>query len=218
MGVLDVLGGGIGHPQQVVGEAGSNPPAGAIRERVPPVQYVAFDELVGGVEQDLIAGDPRVVADQVERVLQLVAEAECAAGLVVGCARPDTAHQGLIRQPVVDQDVHVRLAGVYAGLSGEVFPEALDLRQRLVYRAGLAQLLEQARQARGVVGLAQHEAEGALITRFKRDDGLQRGAVQPLAGTSIQRGGGFHRQRARRTTTLADDAGAVAAVVQGLCG
>ena len=63
---------------------------------MPPVQHVALDELVGGVQEDLRAGQLGPEMDQRGRVLQLVAEAEGAARLVERRARPQPAAERLI--------------------------------------------------------------------------------------------------------------------------
>ena len=101
-GGLDVFGRQQGQPQQVVGEPGPDAPAVG---GMPPVQHVAFDELVGGVKQDLLPGFFRPQRQQGRGVLQLIPEAEGSAGLIKSRPAPDAAAEGLIRQPAVHHDV-----------------------------------------------------------------------------------------------------------------
>ena len=69
-------------------------------KQVEPVDHVAFEELLRGVQQDLPPGQRRVHPDQVHRVLQLVAEAEGPAGLIESAPGPDPLGQRLVLQPV----------------------------------------------------------------------------------------------------------------------
>jgi len=95
-----VLVGDKRQPQVVVGESGPNAAAGW---RVPPVLDVALDELTRRRAQDLRARDLGRGVDERHHVLQLVAEAVGAAGLIEGRACPDAAGQRLIQQPAVQQ-------------------------------------------------------------------------------------------------------------------
>ncbi len=75
-------------------------PGPAVLEPVEPVDHVPFEELLRGVQEDLLAGDRRVHPDQVDRVLQLVAEPERPAGLVEPPTGPDPLGEGLVLEPV----------------------------------------------------------------------------------------------------------------------
>ena len=90
-GHRDVVRDGIGQPHDVVGDHRAHAGAGA---RQPPVLHVAFPELPRRRVEDLLARQRRVVQQEGQRVLQLVAEAEGAARLVEGRARPDAAGRG----------------------------------------------------------------------------------------------------------------------------
>ena len=100
---LDVLRSGVGQPHPVIGDARAHALAGMWQ---PPVLYVALDKLTAGGAQDMPAGDRWAGEGQRHAVLQLVAEAVGAAGLVERRARPNAASQGLIEQPAVEHDVH----------------------------------------------------------------------------------------------------------------
>ena len=93
---------GVRQPQQVVRAAGARAPAARL---VPPVLDVALDELAAGRPQQVLARE--VGPDERERhhVLELVAEAEGAARLVVAGSRPQPAAQVLVEEPAVHQEV-----------------------------------------------------------------------------------------------------------------
>ena len=72
---------------------------------MPPVLHVALAELPRGREQELLAQQLRPDDAERHHVLELVAEAEGAAGLVVAGARPEAAGQRLVQQPAVHHHV-----------------------------------------------------------------------------------------------------------------
>ena len=57
-------------------------PGAAVRRAVPPLEHVAFEELLAGVQHDLRAREARLDEDQRQHVLQLIAIADRAAALV----------------------------------------------------------------------------------------------------------------------------------------
>ena len=71
---------------------------------MPPMLDVAFFELAGRAEQQVLAHQVGLGVDEGHDVLQLIAEAEGAAGLVEAAARPDAAGEGLIQQPAVGRE------------------------------------------------------------------------------------------------------------------
>ena len=102
-GRAHVLGDDVRQPEQVVGAAGAEPAAARL---VPPVLHVAFDELpAGGAQQMCSRARSGRAKRQRHHVLQLIAEAERAARLVVAGARPQPAAHVLIEQPAVHQHV-----------------------------------------------------------------------------------------------------------------
>ena len=92
----------VRQPEQIVGTAGAQPAAGRF---VPPVLHVAFDELTARRAEQVRARELGPRERQRHHVLQLIAKAERAAGLVVAAARPEPAADRLVQQPVVQQRI-----------------------------------------------------------------------------------------------------------------
>ena len=89
----DVAAGGIGEPEVIVGKMRAH---AAARGRMPPMLHVAFAELMGGGAEEVFAEETRFGVDQRHAILQLIAEAEGAAGLIEAGARPDAATERLV--------------------------------------------------------------------------------------------------------------------------
>ena len=92
-GRLDVVGDGIGEPRTVVRDAGAH---ALTRMRQPPVLDIAFDELSRCSPQQMIAGQRGPRHGQRHAILQLIAEAIGAAGLIEcrNAPRPDSSGSG----------------------------------------------------------------------------------------------------------------------------
>jgi hypothetical protein len=120
----DILGHDVRQPQQIVGAAGAEP---AARRLVPPVLHVAFDELPAGGPQQVRARQIRPREGQRQDVLQLIAEAEGAAGLVVPGPRPHAAAHGLIEQPPIHQHVEGIVGRPHLDRTERLLPVRLDL-------------------------------------------------------------------------------------------
>ena len=60
--------------------------------------------------------------DQGQHILQLIAEAEGAPGLVGRAARPEAAGQGLVHQPAVGQHVECRIGSFHLDHAKRVLP------------------------------------------------------------------------------------------------
>jgi hypothetical protein len=101
-GELDVAPGRERQPQHVVGAARARAGSGGL---VPPVLDVPFHELAAGGAQQVLAQQRGAHHAERHRVLQLVAEAVGAPGLVVAGASAEAAGQGLVEQPAVQHDV-----------------------------------------------------------------------------------------------------------------
>src|SRR5205814_66998 len=84
--------------------------------RMPPVLHVALGELVRGAAQQVLAHARRICEQHRHRILQLVAEAKGATGLVVAAAPPETAGDGLVEQPAVRQHVERRIGRAHRRL------------------------------------------------------------------------------------------------------
>ena len=104
--LLDVAAGGQWQPQEVIGDMSAH---AASDRRMPPMLNVSFDKLMGGGSQQMLAHQMRLGMDQGHDVLQLIAEPERAARLVITATSPEAAGQGLIEQPAVDQDIDPRI-------------------------------------------------------------------------------------------------------------
>ena len=179
-------------PQVVVGATRAH---AAARRRVPPVLHVALDELAAGAAQQVLAQELGLGVHQRHPVLQLVAEAECAAGLVVAAAGPHAAGDGLVHQPAVGQQVqrNVRCGDLHG--AQRMAPVRMDLRERRP-RGGAAAIA--LHQLAGLVGAAAHaEAKDDLARRPRRqlDRHLDRAAgIEPGTGATGQTGPA-HRRR-----------------------
>ncbi len=92
----------VAQPRTVIGDAAADP---AARLRQPPVLDVALRELPARGTQQMLARESRLRDDESHRVLQLVAEAVCAARLVERAAGPQAASECLVEQPAVQHDV-----------------------------------------------------------------------------------------------------------------
>jgi len=71
------------------------------RQREEPVEDVSLEELLGGGQEYLLARQGRIDPDEVDRVLELVAETVGAARLVEPAAGPDTLGERLVLEPVL---------------------------------------------------------------------------------------------------------------------
>ena len=132
---------------------------------MPPVLHVAFAELAAGAAQQMLAGGPRRGVEQRRRVLQLVAEAVRAAGLVVPAASPVAAGQRLVLQPAVDQQVQGGVGRLGVDHAQRPFPEFPDALQGLARAGRAAEPPDQLLGLVGIVAGAQHEDQFALLRR-----------------------------------------------------
>ena len=180
----DVVRHRVRQPEEVVRAAGARPPPA---RRVPPVLHVPLAELPRRRPQEVLAHQLRPRQRERHRVLELIAEPEGAAGLVVAGARPHPAAQVLVEEPAVHEDVE-----------GVVGRPDLHRAERLLPRAPH-------RLERGVRGL------GAAVPRDQLPDvrprpsprrgGRRRRRVSPGARTTrdLERRAGIEpRPEARR--------------------
>ena len=144
--------------------------------RMPPVLHVPFAKLAGGGAQQVLAEQLRLGMHQGHRVLQLVAEAECAARLIKSGAGPHAAGQRLIDEPAVGQKIDRRVGRFdidHAQRPAPVVPHALDRPMGAVDAAeALREALGFRRPARG----ADREGDGPLLSVFERQRRLNGGA------------------------------------------
>ena len=168
-GFLDVVGGDERHPEQVVRHLRDVPLLG---QRMPPVVDRAVGELVRGVQPELRAAARRVDRQVDLRVLQLVAEAEGAALLVVAAAAPQARGDRLIADPVVGDGVEDVVRRLDAVRAEQRAPRGAGVGQGALDDAGVA------------VPVEQRFRLGAVLPRGKRVDDdapLSRGELQRRA-------------------------------------
>ena len=122
-GRLDVVQGCVDHPQPVIGESR---PYTLATGFVPPMLHVTLDELSRRRAQQLLVEDRRVGCDEGGGILQLVAEAERAAGLVKRRSSPHAAGECLVGEPAVQHDVHRAVWRADRDRSNESVPERPD--------------------------------------------------------------------------------------------
>ena len=101
-GAQNVTGRGQRQPKIIIRTMSADASA---RGRMPPVLDIAFAELTGRAQQQVLAHQARLGVDEGHHVLQLIAETERAPRLVVSASRPQTARQSLIQEPAIGQDI-----------------------------------------------------------------------------------------------------------------
>ena len=77
--------------------------------RMPPVLHVPLAELAARGTEQMFAQQARLGMHEGHRILQLIAKAERAAGLVEPRSRPHAAGERLVNEPAVGQEVHGRV-------------------------------------------------------------------------------------------------------------
>ena len=115
----------------------------AAGRRMPPVLHVAFAELMRGGAEQMLAGEGRLGMHQRHRVLQLIAEAEGAAGLIKAGARPEPAAKRLIDQPAVGQHVDGGIGRFDVDRAERAIPKFVDAFERDTAGVGPAKALDQ---------------------------------------------------------------------------
>ena len=111
------------HPEQIIGDP---VPEAYLRQRVPPMIDCPILELVPGVEQQLLLGPVGIYCEPELAVLQLVAEAEGATGLVVRSPSPHASRDRLILQPDIFHQVHRAVWSLYAHRTQQDVPTGFD--------------------------------------------------------------------------------------------
>src|ERR1035441_9732259 len=74
----------------------------------------------------MLAEKARLAVDERHGVLQLIAETESAAGLVVSAARPQTAGKRLVEKPAVGQHIERRIRSFHVDRAQGMFPVLPD--------------------------------------------------------------------------------------------
>ncbi len=162
---------------------------------MPPMLHVAFDELTRGRAHQLRA--PQVRRREAERhhVLDLVAEAERAPGLIVAAARPQPGRHGLILQPAVHQHVERVVGSLHLDGPERALPERRDGRPCALRRRRVVVAREQLGGVGVIASLSEDERHGATLARRHLDvDGERAARVEAGAETvgqrhAVERGG-----------------------------
>ena len=156
----------------------------------------------------------RLGMDQRHGVLQLVAEAEGAARLVVAAARPQAAGQGLVEQPAVGQHIERRIGGFHlhrAQRAVPVLPDRFQRARAAVRRRGSA---APACWRIGAASPADAEPEDDFallpVGQFERAPGSRAQGSRP-APTLPDRRARVMRRRVAQGAVAAEEFGAVAA-------
>ena len=122
---LDVLSDRICQPSTIVGYTGPDALTGM---RQPPVLHVALGELAGGRAQQVFARQIGPGGGKRHAVLQLVAKAIGAAGLIERRARPNPARERLVEQPAIEHEVHRAVGSLDLDRAQSLVPGARDVR------------------------------------------------------------------------------------------
>ena len=174
---LDVVRHRVGQPQEVVGAAR----AGAAAARlVPPVLDVAFEELAPGRSQQVLAAEVGPGEAEGHDVLELVAESEGAAGLVVGGTGPQPAAHVLVEQPPVHQQVEGIVGGANLDGAQDVVPPLADPLQGGFRRLHSTMPSHQIAGLAFALALSQQEDQATGVPGGEGDADVQGGAgVEP---------------------------------------
>src|SRR5690606_8227986 len=159
---LDVVKRYVRKPEEVVGESRSD---AAARLRMPPVQHVAALELVRSVQKDLVPWYLWADGRQRAGILQLIAEAEGAAGLIEGAPSPEAAAQILIHEPSVEHQVDGGRGAFHAEDGRNVAPERAHVLEGGIDAVGRAEIVQAPGQIVDILHLADHEDHLGRSTR-----------------------------------------------------
>ena len=113
--------------------------------------------------------------DQRHHVLQLVAEAECAAGLIEGRTAPDAARQALVQQPAIQQQIHGGIRRVDLHRTQQIVPEVIDCQPGLFDLIRILEARGQRHRFGAVGALAEQEPHLFAAARRQVDVQLERG-------------------------------------------
>ena len=123
--LADVAGENVRQPEVRIARLGPLAKASAAAGHpMPPLEHVAFAELLARVQHDLRPGQPRFEERQRQHILQLVAVARRAADLVRADAAEQPRRVELVGQPGVDQPVEVRPVRAHSSLPSRSAQEA----------------------------------------------------------------------------------------------
>ena len=133
---------------------------------------IPFNELPGCGPQDMFARDGRAARQQGAGILQLIAEAIGATGLVEARSCPHAAGKRLIEQPAIDHDIKGPVGRLHADCAKSFVPVASYIGQNTV-NAFIAVARDQGLGVSGAGGSTEHDHHLSGAARFEREGGLQ---------------------------------------------
>ena len=126
----------VGQPEMRIARLGALAEAGSsTRGAVPPLEHIAFTELLACMQYDLRPGETRFKQRQRQHILQLVAIAGRSAKLVRASTAKQSRSVKLIGQPSVDQPVEVGPVGAHLDLAEPLGPGRARCRKLILARS-----------------------------------------------------------------------------------
>ena len=161
---------------------------------------VAFHELASRAAKQMLAHERGLGVDERHDVLQLIAKAEGAAGLVVAASCPQAARQRLVQKPAVGQHVERGIRRFHPHGAERPRPVRPHRVQRAVGGLRSAEALHEAAGIGGILADAEPEDDLALLAVVEIERDLDGGARierrAHLARKALSRHGGGIAQRA----------------------
>ena len=170
---LDVVRRDVGQPEQIIRAARPRAPTAG---GMPPVLDIALDELPARGQQQMGAVQVGACIDQGHHVLELIAEADRAAGLVVAGAAPQARTHRLVQQPPVDDQVERVVGRVHGDRTQDAIPLLGDLAQAILDGLRRSAPLDERSHVVGRHRFAQQEYDASGLGRRQRDLRVQRRA------------------------------------------
>ena len=166
---------------------------------MPPVLHVPLAELAAGGAEKMFAQQAGLGMHEGHRVLQLIAEAERAAGLVESRPRPHAAGERLVDEPAVGQEVDGRVGRFDVDRAERAAPVVPDPFQGPVGVAGAAEALHELPRLLFAAGGAEDEDDFLFLSVLECDRDLHGGAgIEPRADAAGEpnaaQGGGVRRR------------------------
>src|SRR5260221_10208423 len=175
----------------------------ASSRRMPPMQDVAFPELIGGRAQKMLSRKGRFGMHQRHHILELVAKPECTTGLIKTGSTPEPAAQRLVEQPTVGHQVYRWIGGFDLNCAKRLFPILANAFQRCLARLRPPRALNQILHLGEAAASTQTKTGFSFLAVWQIKSDLHR-------STRIQTGSGFtgeifspQRCRKRRVTVSA---------------
>ncbi|MNP10505.1 hypothetical protein D3C76_1026580 [compost metagenome] len=204
----DIVTGRQRQPQIIVGTAAAHT---AIQRRVPPMLHVAFGILMGRTQQQVGTHAGGIGMEHRHAVLQLIAKADGAAGLIVATAGLEATGDHLVHQPAIDHHIDARVGGLdldHVQLRTPMLAYRFELRGG---RGQAAVLMNQAQGGRRVPGCTEAEDHVLLFTAVEVQGHLDRRARIEAATGAARQACLLQSCRCLEAAVAADELGAIAA-------